>query len=299
MSSWLYPISSSSGNYFEDKRGKRVPASYESFRDKVVPGLIKDDEWRVRNNFDKVRPGDELFIYTGDDDHGIIAYAKITGTIPKTRSITFRFDRAKTSRLLFSDPVPADHVPPLIPPPRASLVNLERGIRQIRKLLPWSAAYRAQSSAVLSDLNLRPVTVTTAKIKGGVRPRWLLHDSVLGPVRTYLKAEDFRIGTRSFGRLRIDLVGKRGRNLVIVEAKVIERGEGRQQAREGLGQLLEYSWLFGQEKGVRFYAHILWLAFSSQPESRVQEFLANQNVLVSWPAKRGLILTDSRRLARA
>lgn len=297
MGFWLYPISSRAGYYFTNKRGRLVRASYESFRDIVVPGRIQVDDWTVRNNFDKVRPRDELFIYTGDGDRGIIAYAEVTGTIPKTRSVKFRFDRAKTAKLL-ADPVPAALVRRHIPPARAALVNLEHCIRQIRTLLPWTAAHRSRASKALSPLNLRPMTVAHARIQGGLRQQRLRHDSILGPVRTYLKAEGFQIGTRSFGQLRPDLVGVRGRGLVIVEAKFIERGEGRSEAREGIGQLLEYSWLFRSEQEARFRPHILWLAFSSPPEARVQDFLESQRVLVSWPSHGGLNLSDPRRITK-
>jgi hypothetical protein len=134
MNSWLYPISKRSGYYFVDTR-RRVRTSYESFRDFVFPGRIKDRGWGVYHNFDKVCLGDELFIYTGDGDHGIIGYAKVVGKIIQTQRVVIRLDQAKTKRLL-ADPVPARKVRPLIPPPRASLVNLEGGIREIRNFFP-------------------------------------------------------------------------------------------------------------------------------------------------------------------
>jgi hypothetical protein len=192
--------------------------------------------------------------------------------------------------------VPAALVLPLIPPPRAPLVNLEHRIRQIRTLLPWTAAHRSRASKALSPLNLRPMTVALARIQGGLRQQRLRHDLILGPVRTDLKAKGFQVGTRSFGQLRPDLVGIRGRELLIVEAKYIERGEGRSEAREGIGQLLEYSWLFRSEREARFRPHILWLAFSSPPDPRVQDFLESQGVHVCWPSHGGLKLSDPRRV---
>lgn len=296
MNSWLYPISKRSGYYFTDKQGHRVRTSYESFRDFVATGRIKDDGWYVHSNFGKVEADDELFIYTGDDNRGIIAYAEVVGKTVRNRRVVIRLNPAKT-KLLLTDPVSAEIVRPLIPPPRTALVNLAGSIRELRKLLPWNSAYQAKAKTALSALKLRPVTFVTARNKGGRRRKWLRHDAILGPVRVYLKAKGFQIGMRSFDRLRADLVGLRRGDVVIVEAKMIERGAGRLQAREGLGQLLEYSWLFGQERSASARKPILWMAFSSKPNPSVSEFLASQKVIVSWPSSAGLKFLNSREPA--
>jgi hypothetical protein len=287
MNSWLYPISRKSGYFFSDKQGRRARTSYESFRDFVVTGRIQDKGWWVHANFDKVAQGDEVFIYTGDQDRGIIAYAKVNGKTARNRRVKIRLDQPKT-RLLLADPVPAPKVRPLIPPPRAPLLNLKNGIGEIRKLLPWTAKYRAQSKVALLALKLRPVKFTAIRNPKGVRRQWLRHDSVLEPVRVRLKEMGFLIGTHAFGRLRADLVGQRNRKVVIVEAKVIRRGAGRGQAREGLGQLLEYSWLLAQASTGPLRDHALWLAFSTKPESMVGKFLVSRDIVVSWPSKTGL-----------
>jgi hypothetical protein len=288
MNSWLYPISKKSGYYFTDDKGHRARTSYESFRDFVVTGRIQDRGWWAHANFKKVAKGDEVFIYTGDKDRGIIAYAKVTEkTAGKARRVTIRFDQAKT-KLLLADPVPAPNVRPLIPPPRAPLVNLKDGIRDIYKLLPWTAKYRAQSKVTLKALKLRPVRFTTVSIPKAIRRQWLRHDSVLQPVRIRLKSEGFQIGTRSFGRLRADLVAQHAPKVVIVEAKVIRKGAGREQGREGLGQLLEYSWLLARASKSPSRKHTLWLAFSAKPAPGVAEFLASHGLVISWPLKNRL-----------
>lgn len=296
MNSWLYPISKSSGYRFEDEQGHSSDTSYESFRDFVVTGRIKDRTWGVYRNYDRVELGDEIFIYTGDGNHGIVGYAKVIGKRAEARQVILRLDTQKTHRLR-ADPVPAQIVRPLIPPPRASVVDLASSMRELRKLLPWNSVYQARAKTTLSALKLRPVTFVIAKNKGGVRRKWLRHDSILEPVRMYLKAKDYEIGVRSFGRLRADLVGLRRGDVVIVEAKMIERGAGRLEAREGLGQFLEYSWLLGRERSASARKPILWLAFSAKPKPDVSEFLASQNVLVSWPSNAGLKFLKSRELA--
>jgi hypothetical protein len=293
MNSWLYPISSRSGHYFEDRQRHTISVSYEAFRDYVVPGIIKDDDWHVHSNFSLIQPDDEIFIYTGDGDQGIIGYATVIAKEARNRSISFHLDQTKTSQLLLKR-VPAPLVRPLIPQPRAALVNLKDGIAQIRKLLPWHSTRRAKNSAALSKLNLKPVAHIFANMPGGKRKKWLRHDSVLAGVNVYLAALGFEIGTRSINRLRVDMVGVKGHEAVIVEAKMIKAGGGRLEARSGLGQLLEYSWLLGRSE--KKPAHILWLAFSAVPETAVRDFLTSQNVLVSWPTRSGITVVGAERL---
>lgn len=293
MNSWLYPISSRSGKYFEDRRGHRTQVSYEAFRDLVVPGIIKDEDWYVYSNFGKVQPGDEIFIYTGDRDQGLIGYARVVAKDARNRSISFRIDQSKTRQLLLQ-PVTAPVVRPIIPPPRSALVDLKKEIVQFQKLLPWTSSRRAKASSVLSNLKLRPATHVFAKMPGGRRKKWLRHDSVLAAVKVYLAARGFEIGARSIRRLRVDMVGVKGRLAVIVEAKMIRPGGGRLEGRSGLGQLLEYSWLLASSDKKR--QHALWLAFSAAPESEVRDFLVAQGVVVSWPAQRGLKVVGPERL---
>lgn len=287
MGPWLYPISSKSGHYFEDAKGKRVPVSYESFRDFVFTQKVRDRRWGVHFNFEKVQKGDDLFIYTGDEDRGIIACAKIVGKDHKNRELIIHIDKPRTKKLL-ADPVPAPLIRRSIPFPRAAAIDLGPSMNNMQKLLPWRPEYQAKSRSILSKLHLKPITKTFANIKGGRQRRLLKHDAVLGRVKAYLKANGFEVGTRSFGQVRLDAAGVRKSELVIVEAKMIKKGAGRLQAREGLGQLLEYSWFFreGDRKASR--KHELWLAFSARPGHGVVRFLTSQDILVSWPSKHGL-----------
>lgn len=287
MGPWLYPISSKSGYYFKNAQGKRVKVSYESFRDFVHTEKVRDRWWGVHFNFQKVEKGDDLFIYTGDEDRGIIACAKIVGKDQNTRQLIIRIDKARTKKLL-ADPVPAPLVRRFIPYPRAAAIDLGPSLKDLKKLLPWRPEYQAKSRPVLSKLHLKPIIKTFANIKGGRQRRLLKHDAVLGQVKAYLKANGFEVGTRSFGNLRVDVAAVRKADLVIVEGKIIKKGAGRLEAREGLGQLLEYSWLFREENHKTPRKHNLWLACSARPRHGVVRFLTSQDILVSWPSKYGL-----------
>lgn len=291
MSSWLYPISSRSEYRFVDAHRRRHVASYENFRDFVFAAKTKDEHWHVSRNLKKIRQGDDLFVYTGDANRGIIAHGAITGKEIKTQSLVFRLHKGHTKQLL-ADPVPAALVRRFIPFPRSSVISIEPHIVQLRKSLPWRNEYRATSQILLSELRLKPISQTVTNIRGGHHKRWLWHDSVLGPVKTFLKANGFYVGTRSFRHGRVDVAACRKNALVIVEAKTIRLGGGRQEAREGLGQLLEYSWLFARENATAARTCHLWLAFSARPDHEVVEFLKYHSILASWPSKQGLSFSE-------
>lgn len=76
---WLYPFSSRAGHagfYWSVKHGKRVPVCLDSYAELVTSGeLVQDPWWWVSRNFRRVQPGDPIFIYTGDEDAGIVGFA--------------------------------------------------------------------------------------------------------------------------------------------------------------------------------------------------------------------------------
>lgn len=283
MALWLYPISARSGRYFKDDRGRRKEVSYESFREFVYTGKIRDERWYVYFNFDRIQEGDDLLIYTGDEDRGIVAHGIIIAKDSKPKSVIFRLHKEHTKQLL-ADPVPAPLVRQYIPFPRGSVMSCQ----VLQKLLPWQKGYQAKSKTILSKLKLKPITRTFAKFKGGRQRRLLQHDAILTPVKAYLKANGFMVGGRSFGQLHVDIAALRKATLVIVEAKIINKGKGRREAREGLGQLFEYSWLFRRKNPKDVTKYYLWLAFSAAPDPAIIEFLDWHNVLVSWVSTRGL-----------
>lgn len=289
MGAWLYPISKRSGYRFEDRHGRGVPVSYETFRDLVVPGKIKDEDWGVHANFDKVRIDDELFIYTGDSNHGIIGYGRVIGMDSNSRCISFRLDRRKCEQLLVTR-VPAPIVRRIVPFPRAPLIDLSRKISALRQVLPWGARRKAVVKSRLKELKLRPPRRTFANIEPGMRRVLLHHDSVLAAVDAHLVAQGFEVGTRSFGRLRADMIALKSQAVVIVEGKMIAAGKGRFEAREALGQLLEYSWWLHKED--RRKKHQLWVAFSARPGRSVRDFLRAHDVTVSWPSAGSLNISD-------
>jgi hypothetical protein len=284
MGAWLYPISSKGGYRYEIRPGKWIDMSFEVFREYVIAGRFRSDKrWVVNQNFKAIRAGDELFIYTGDADRGLIGYGRVVDKVEEkdARLVIFRLNQKRTRELLL-DPIPAPLIRQLIPFPRKTVINLTPHKDAFQRLLPWSHFRTQQESLALSPLQLKPRRRVVAEAILKRDTRWLLHDTVLQPVANFLSANKFVVGGRSIGRLRPDMVARRDRDLIVVEGKVIQRDSGRDEARTGLGQLLEYSWHLKHRHARLHLRHHLWLAFSSRPAKTVIDFLEHYKVLVSW-----------------
>ncbi len=289
MGAWLYPISSKGGYWYEVRPGKRENMSFEVFRDYVLAGRLRSDKWVVNQNFKAIQARDELFIYTGDADRGIIGYGRVVDKVEEEDAwrVIFRLDQNRTKQLLF-DPIPAPLIRQLIPFPRKTVINLGPYQDALQRLLPWSHFRTRQESLALSPLQLKPRRRVVAKAISKRDTRWLLHDTVLQPVNNFLSANEFVVGGHPIDRLQPDMVARRDRDLIIVEGKVIQEGSGRDEARTGIGQLLDYSWQLKYRHPKLHLRHQLWVAFSHRPGRGVIDFLEHYKVLVSW-VKNGVI----------
>ena len=141
MSSWLYPISEKAGRYFLLNDGSTVDVSISSYKELVENRkLAEDDWWYVDQNFNKVEIGDEIYIYTGDEDLGIVGYAVVTdkeGHDRNTWQLCLNIDLEKCHWLL-QNPIPAKIVRPWILPSRIKTVNnLDAFQSELEALLPW------------------------------------------------------------------------------------------------------------------------------------------------------------------
>jgi hypothetical protein len=143
MSLWLYPIAESAERYFLLKNGSKVYVSIASYTKLVKNGnLAEDDWWYIVQNFNKVKVGDEIYIYTGDEDLGIIGYAVVKGKRGHDRNtwqLHLNIDLDKC-RMLIRNPIPANIVRPWILPSRIKTVNnLDSFQSELEARLPWSS----------------------------------------------------------------------------------------------------------------------------------------------------------------
>ena len=136
---WLYPISAAAKNSFNlNKSGQSVLVTVDSYRELVENGqLVEDRYWYISQNWANVEIGDELFIYTGDRNLGIIGYATVAGVEQRSDGWCIRprfaLDRCQA---LLDNPVPAAVVRKWVFP-RRSVTDLEPFQEQLRGRLPW------------------------------------------------------------------------------------------------------------------------------------------------------------------
>ncbi len=274
--------------------GTKLPVSVENYEKLLLNGRLAEDEsWHIKQNYRKIQKGDEIYIYTGDHDLGIIGYATIREKDDEDWLVQLGFDFNKC-RALLSQPVPARIVRQWIHFPRAAVCDLGPFQAKLVRYLPWSSSYILKPTlSVFKDLRLKPIRTVTVRTPTRRRHR-LAHDELLRPAVNVLKTKGFKIGTKSFGRLEADAVGMRDSRVVIVEAKSSAQGEGRDEARQAFGQLYEYRWLFRQSSDRRFN-YCLWALFESRPDSNVVQFMEDHKIVVGWASGDSIGFTDRSR----
>jgi len=293
MSTWLYPISKKAGRSFI-LSGKPVKVSLESFRGLVQSGRLKEDKkWYVWQNYRKIQPGDEIYIYTGDQNTGIVGYATVQKVYQDQKDswyIELQFDLKKCKKLI-DQPVPAKVVRQWVRFPRASVISLEQFQKKLSRYLPWSSYfYLKPTESIFKDLHLKPLSQVTISPKE--HQRRLIHDTLLEPAADFLRSMGFKVGAKTFGKFQADLIGMRKKQIIIADGKTNERGQGRKEAREALGQLFEYRWLFRHEKRGEKLKYYLWVVFQNRPDGQVIEFLEDHQFLVSWIENKSVRSSD-------
>ena len=140
---WLYPIAKKAGRVFELDDGSEVPVSLENFRKLVQNGKLTQDEWwYIKQNWRHIEIGDEVFIYTGDEDYGIIGYATVKDMkekYPGDWYLQLDFDLGKCQALLKS-PIPAPVVRKWVHYPQKTVINFDKYDEELQKHLPWRTA---------------------------------------------------------------------------------------------------------------------------------------------------------------
>jgi len=136
---WLYTISARARRTF-DVRGASIPVTTSSYQELVRNGRIVEDRlWSIVQHWRHVEIRDELFIYTGDHELGIIGYATVNGVEERGGrwNLLPRFDLAKC-RMLLQRPIPAAVVRQWVPYARRNVIDLACFGNQLCALLPWS-----------------------------------------------------------------------------------------------------------------------------------------------------------------
>ena len=137
---WLYPISARANRHFLLKDGSKPLATLQNYRDLVHDERIVEDRyWGISQNWTHVKYGDEVFIYTGDYDQGIIGYATVADVTYRRGRWRLELDinQARCRTLLQEEhKIPAVMVRRWVFPRRA-VTSLAPFQGELRALLPW------------------------------------------------------------------------------------------------------------------------------------------------------------------
>jgi hypothetical protein len=135
---WLYTLGEGRDRNFE-LNGESIPVTIESYRRLVDDGRIREDRWwRIKQLWNKVQPGDELFLYTGNDDKGIIGYGTVTSVSEREGEwhIEPNLDLPKC-RMLLESPIPAALVRTWPLNLRRNVIDLSEVVPELESRLPW------------------------------------------------------------------------------------------------------------------------------------------------------------------
>ena len=144
MAAWLYPISKRPHFHFFLKGGKKLLVTAQNFEKLVRSGQIKEDKyWSISTNFLKVERGDEVFVYTGDNDLGVIGYAIVKDVDRVEHTLHLAFNKKKSEALL-DEPAPADVVRCWFKKQvrMRTVENITTHIRELDNWLPWKRGSR-------------------------------------------------------------------------------------------------------------------------------------------------------------
>jgi len=290
---WLYPLSSSSGYYFELRNGKTLDTGPASFEEMIIGGRA-DDQWGAYRNWKQAQEDDRVWVYYGHSDGdigvaglGLIESVEKPAEPREAATINISWD-LKTTRFLLQHPFPAKKVRKYVPRPLTSLwatgaplakqlnhhAKTRRGTNRTSSVLDKSTSYANGKTSTISYK--RPTKKITIHRR---------HDALLRPLRTRLQSVGGKETKVDVQSKHVDLAMKVGRTTLVVEAKTVS-SDTPLEVRAALAQLLEYRWRMQRHKSSSKSDVVLWALFERPPSEDEIEFLEDQSILVSWAASR-------------
>jgi hypothetical protein len=294
MTEWLVPVS----KYlrFVDRNARRVDptgsAGYARVRDALLAGRVEKAACEVRGPLVDAKPGDTFWIYTADQEVGVFAVGRVkapTAAQPGTLPITL--DKVR-SRVLAADPLPATTIRRWVPElVRQASVRLDVRPRALAVLEGWQEERGERDIELLTPLGATP---WRAVGKGKGKAGHPASDPMLAPLSRLLRSQDFALGMITVRGSEPWLIARRMRDVVVIDVERTSTARGRDQALAALGPLREFRWRLEREGGADLRVRTtLWLAFVAKPHDDVAAFLEDEELLVSWQHRSGIIeLTD-------
>lgn len=248
---WLYPISERGDRFFVLDGGKKYPVSVDTYKMLVEDGRLGQDErWGLHINFHNVQPGDEVFIYSGDQNVGIIGFAKVKEVDVEDRLLTLRFDINKCKALL-TKPVPAEIVRNWIANPRAAVCNLSQFKTDLSKRLPWKQPHSKDHDILRID----PLT----KSAGFGLPKMnkKVEKAAIKRVKEMYVAKGWSVTSVEQKKLGFDLLCKKSSDVRKVEVKGVKG--------QTVGFLMTAGEYSKASTDSRFVLHVVLEALSKKP----------------------------------
>ncbi len=248
---WLYPINEDSDcDYVFSARGREWPTTPGGFAEMIRHGG-GDDRWTIRANRRRVAPGDQVVVYASKKPTRpplIVGVGALTSPSEwykqlERYTIRIRWDRQQCLGLAVT-PIDATHLMERLPTRKAAVMELpsalERWVRdRLRVREGMAERFRKHGASILAG------KVKSVTIKRGAYRASLRHDArLVAPLQALLRRAGWDIlgASTTSPQLEADIVAIRSGQSVIVEAKTTKQGDGRQEIREAIGQLLEYEY---------------------------------------------------------
>jgi len=289
MGDWLVPVSRHLR--FAGGTGRTVASTFDALQDAGLTGRLTKVVCDVRGPLVDVRAGDTLWLYTPELDAGVFAVGRARKpTKTKNPTVTVTLDKTRT-RLLSGDPLSAPTIRRWVPELRHGAVVLDVRPRALQLLESWVRERGDRDAEMLESIDVVPWR-TAIRATGSAHPA---RNDVIGPIARLLRSQDFAVGLIDRG-LRVDpwLIARRVRDLVVIDIERTRTGRGREEALATVGMLREYRWRIEREVvgDLRLRAS-LWMAFTGRPHDEVVSFLEDEEILVSWLQRSGVVeLTD-------
>ncbi len=191
--------------------------SVESYAELVKNGRLREDKlWGVSTNFLTAQAGDDLFIYTGDQNLGIVGYAKILKVNRAKRKFHLAFDLKKCAALL-ETPVPASLVRKWVSPLRGAVAALTPHLPKLNSLLPWK---RRSETKEVQRLSPRGVGAGF----GDAAENRKVERAAVQTVTAIYRKTGWKVESVEQERLGFDLLCSKGMRVEKVEVKGVSGG---------------------------------------------------------------------------
>jgi hypothetical protein len=276
---------------FAQPNGRTVRSSFSALQRVALAGRLAKVACDVRGPLVDVQAGDEVWFYTSEHEAGVFAVgrARRPTTTKKKSMVTVTIDKART-RVFSGDPLPAATMRRWVPELRVGAVNLESRPRAQVVLEAWQHERGERDVDLLAPLGATPWRQAARTTTATPPPL----DDVLGPVGRLLRSQDFALGLLANRGSDPWLVARRVRDVVIIDVERNRGARAREEALAAVGALREQRWRLEREpQGDLRLRGSIWLAFTGKPHDELAAFLDDDEILVSWLQRAGVVeLTD-------